>query len=193
MKPENIFSLDNEAFRYLVLAKNSDNSSDYLEMNETVSFSQSWKISSQESGRLIKYASNLEPLLIKEVVNYNQTRTMEHSFIQKILDAFEAIERNKSSLEGTQKQIIDLLAKITCFLVERAVTVFNDEFDGLLEERINEKKSSQIETDMQVAKYLEACRAQYASRIKDFQKSKQFEDAEVEDAKAQLEKILKRH
>ena len=168
---ENVFCLDNEAFRYLVLQKNlSPAESDYYEETRAhQTFVYSWEVSKEASKKLVSKARSLPVLDMKEVVNYNQSRTMSFDLVEKIVHVFvklgrvymHANEVLKNDLDKPLFKIIELSASITKHLSSKAVTIFNDHLDAHLEETAKALLASSIEGDSKVGTFLELIRSKY--------------------------------
>lgn len=151
----NVFCLDNEAFRYLVIRKNGYEIQNKLEKEN---FSKSWEKSNEISKKLLEYIKKLNKLNMQEILMVNSNHTIFNEWTQMAFENFKKIMSSKrdtrklqfygnlkkiEKLKELEKRTIDLSAKISNFCCRNSIAVYNDDLEALLDQMVrNENKMS---------------------------------------------------
>ncbi|KAI4462504.1 50s ribosome-binding gtpase [Holotrichia oblita] len=108
---DNVFSLDNEAFRFLIARRNNIKFDD----DEKDNFGKSWTKSTKVSLELLKYMKSLKPHKIQETVSLNEARRLILRLSIPLAEIAELIQDNiqrnnrfKDALSDKSKSIDDL-------------------------------------------------------------------------------------
>ena len=126
----------------------------------------SWDISKMASEKLIEYTLKLPVLDIKEVVCYNQSRNLSADFVESFIDKLlTTMDDFQESLKFSTKNLIEKIANLTFLLGSRTVTIFNDQFDAFLQEKIQKLQSSFDANDLFKLQFLEKVRTYYIQII----------------------------
>lgn len=168
---KNMFCVDNEAFRYLMLKNRGVNFDDIEQHN----FSNSWEISSNNSIEMMKYImNNLKPLETKSILLFNNLRKVNIEVAMKAADLLKTMilkkyellkEKNqldwlsiypKLSNEMANKneiiaqliyEVLNICAKLSNIIRSNSLSVYNDDIEAYLSEFLRDRDQILIRTN----------------------------------------------
>ena len=155
---ENVFCFDSESFRYLALLK-----SNIKVKGELADYERSWNESAANARQLVEYVKQLRPLNVQEtviaelgashatqvmqLVNHLAKKCQELSNSLSVMNIYhksEQITQTENALEqvfDTVQWIVELAALIAVLASKKSISVFNDDLEAYLEERVREEQS----------------------------------------------------
>ncbi len=132
---ENVFCLDNEAFRFMLAVRDKVEFADAARKT----FADSWETSVKECERLMKYIAcgvegkGLEPHQVKNTISINEARNMisalrkpAEEIVENIGMNVNAIQKRKEDIEKYEGDIKDLESKLAIPIVESKTTELNE-------------------------------------------------------------------
>ena len=147
---DNVFCFDNEAFRYLMLAHNASLSEEEGERNEHAN---SWLKSRQNALNLVKYVVERLPVMqIQQLIALHDSKEIRFDEAKETMRVLEmllakchqlaqdkALKGNQNKirqLNETADKLIKCSAQISFLISKDCITVFNDDMEAYLEEKI---------------------------------------------------------
>ena len=197
----NIVCFDSEAFRYLVLLDSMQRTSrqashGFQELGSTLQFARSWTISSEASEKIVKYSSSLPPLHVKKTLHLSQDCSLLTSS-SRILDflvhvfrkkfAIQSLGQDLECLGALAKSLLKRCARLSAVFQRNSVTIYNDQFDAQLEERINTYHGQSDDLSQALAHSLRSCRDFYREQIKSCQN---LDRVSVEQEMSEIERTI---
>lgn len=161
---DNIFCVDNEGFRNLMLKSHGVEFSD----NEQSNFANSWKNSSENSRKMLQYImTNLRALETKQIIILNNLRQFNSGLATNAVELLKSMilkrydlsnekkefslkslftenHKRKTKLESDLKELIDrvifICSKLSNLMRVNSLAVFNDDFEAYLADLLKESK-----------------------------------------------------
>ncbi len=164
-RKENVFCVDNEAFRFLLMSQQGV----IVDENERTKFSDSWTASSSSSLKIVDYILKLKAMKMSDTILLNDSKAINNQVsvelnqhLVKLVEKRNSLINANPNLKNSKKDqaivrektnkidciignLIEAYSSIAYFTSQNAVSLYNDDLEAYLDENVrNEYRKSCI-------------------------------------------------